>query len=116
MPEITSDRPWLRCYEPGVPYTLRYPRTSVQSLLDESAAQFGDRSAAVFFGAALSYRALHTLVHRFAGALQRLGVRPGDRVSLHLPNSPQFPIAYYGPIRAGRVAAPFNPLSVERES
>src|SRR5256886_1189413 len=115
MPEITSDRPWLRFYEPGVPHTLRYPRTSVPSLLDESAAQFGDRSAAVFFGAALSYRALHTLVHRFAGALHRLGVRPGDRVSLHLPNSPQFLIAYYGALRAGAVVVPFNPLYVERE-
>src|SRR5206468_6810243 len=79
------------------------------------AAQFGDRSAAVFFGAALSYRALHTLVHRFAGALHRLGVRPGDRVSLHLPNSPQFLIAYYGALRAGAVVVPFNPLYVERE-
>src|SRR2546430_1187755 len=115
MSEATLDRPWLRFYEPGVPHTLRYPRASVQSLLDESAAQFGDRSAAVFFGAALSYRALHTLVHRFAGALHRLGVRPGDRVSLHLPNSPQFLIAYYGALRAGAVVVPFNPLYVERE-
>ena len=115
MSEATPDRPWLRFYEPGVPHTLRYPRASVQSLLDESAAQFGDRSAAVFFGAALSYRALHTLVHRFAGALHRLGVRPGDRVSLHLPNSPQFLIAYYGALRAGAVVVPFNPLYVERE-
>src|SRR5437870_13021149 len=110
MPEITSDRPWLRFYEPGVPHTLRYPRTSVQSFLDESAAQFGDRSAAVFFGAALSYRALHTLVHRLAVPLHRLGVRPGARVSLHLPNSPQFLIAYIRALRTGAVALPFNQL------
>src|SRR5437016_2244763 len=115
MSEATPDRPWLRFYEPGVPHTLRYPRASVQSLLDESAAQFGDRSAAVFFGAALSYRALHTLVHRFAGAVHRLGVRPGDRVSLHLPNSPPFHIASYGALRDGAVVVPYNPLYVERE-
>src|SRR2546427_2514915 len=116
MSDITTvDRPWLRFYEPGVPHTLRYPRATVQSLLDDSAAQFGDRSAAVFFGAALSYRVLRTLADRFAGALHRLGVQPGDRVSLHLPNCPQFLVAYYGALRAGAVVVPFNPLYVERE-
>src|SRR2546422_304430 len=116
MSDITTvDRPWLRFYEPGVPHTLSYPRATVQSLLDDSAAQFGDRSAAVFFGAALSYRALRILVDRFAGALHRLGVQPGDRVSLHLPNCPQFLVAYYGALRAGAVVVPFNPLYVERE-
>ena len=116
MSDVTTvDRPWLRFYEPGVPHTLSYPRATVQSLLDHSAAQFGDRSAAVFFGAALSYRVLRILVDRFAGALHRLGVQPGDRVSLHLPNCPQFLVAYYGALRAGAVVVPFNPLYVERE-
>src|SRR2546422_10897078 len=115
MSEVATNRPWLRFYEPGVPHTLSYPRATVQSLLDDSAAQFGDRSAAVFFGAALSYRALRILVDRFAGALHRLGVQPGDRVSLHLPNCPQFLVAYYGALRAGAVVVPFNPLYVERE-
>src|SRR2546430_1898265 len=116
MSDITTvDRPWLRFYEPGVPHTLSYPRATVQSLLDHSAAQFGDRSAAVFFGAALSSRVLRILVDRFAGALHRLGVQPGDRVSLHLPNCPQFLVAYYGALRAGAVVVPFNPLYVERE-
>src|SRR5256712_13619666 len=116
MSDVTTvDRPWLRFYEPGLPYTLGYPGATVQSLLDNSAAQFGDRSAAVFFGAALSYRALRILVDRFAGALHRLGVQTGDRVSLHLPNCPQFLVAYYGALRAGAVVVPFNPLYVERE-
>src|SRR5713226_2737539 len=111
----SADRPWLRFYESGVPHTLSYPPATVPSLLDDGAAQFGDRSAAVFFGTVLTYRTLQTLAGRFAGALHRLGVRPGDRVSLHLPNSPQFLIAYYGALRAGAVVVPFNPLYVERE-
>jgi long-chain acyl-CoA synthetase len=52
---------------------------------------------------------------RFAAGLVRLGVRPGDRVALHLPNCPQFLIAYYGTLAAGAVVVPFNPLYVERE-
>src|SRR5256712_4754535 len=115
MSEVATNRPWLRFYEPGVPHTLSYPPATLQSLPDHSAEQFGDRSAAVFFGASLSYGALRTLVERFAGALHRLGVQPGDRVSLHLPNCPQFLVAYYGALRAGAVVVPFNPLYVERE-
>ena len=108
-------RPWLRFYDPAVPHTLTYPQITVPSFLDETAARFGDRPAAVFFGAHLSYRTLQTLVDRFAAGLVRLGVRPGDRVSLHLPNCPQFLIAYYGTLKTGAIVVPFNPLYTERE-
>ncbi|HVH31114.1 MAG TPA: AMP-binding protein, partial [bacterium] len=108
-------RPWLRFYDPGVPHTLTYPQITVPSFLDETAAQFGDHPATVFFGARLSYRTLQTLVDRFATGLIRLGIRPGDRVSLHLPNCPQFLIAYYGTLKTGAIAVPFNPLYTERE-
>ena len=30
-------------------------------------------------------------------------VKPGDRVALHLPNTPQFVIAYFGALRAGAI-------------
>lgn len=47
--------------------------------------------------------------------MRALGLGNGDRVSLHLPNCPQFLIAYYGTLKAGGIAVPFNPLYVERE-
>jgi len=115
MATLVEPRPWLRFYEPGVPPTLPYPSIPVHALLDESAARFPRHTAVAFFGARLSYRTLDALTRRFAAALQRLGVGPGDRVALHLPNSPQFLIAYYGALRAGAVVVPFNPLYVERE-
>src|SRR3989442_6025416 len=111
----TLTRPWLRFYDPGVPHTLTYPQIIVPSFLDETALRFGDRPAAVFFGAHLSYRTLQTLVDRFAAGLIQLGIRPGDRVSLHLPNCPQFLIAYYGTLKTGAIVVPFNPLYTERE-
>ncbi|MDR7612346.1 MAG: long-chain fatty acid--CoA ligase [Armatimonadota bacterium] len=110
-----AERPWLRFYEPGVPPTLTYPSIPVHALLDDTAARFPDRPATVFFGATLTFRRLQDLSIRFAAGLAALGVRPGDRVSLHLPNCPQFLIAYYGALRVGAVVVPFNPLYVERE-
>ena len=44
-----------------------------------------------------------------------MGIGKGDRVSLHLPTSPAFVIAFMGAMRAGAIAVPMNPLYVERE-
>jgi long-chain acyl-CoA synthetase len=63
----------------------------------------------------MSYQTLQRLANRFASALQRLGLTPGMRVSVHLPNCPQFLIAYYGILKAGGIVVPFNPLYVEGE-
>jgi long-chain acyl-CoA synthetase len=115
MNGVALDRPWLRFYEPGVPHTLAYPDIAVPHFLDETAARYPRATGTVFFGARLTFRELHVLAGRFAAALRRLGVKPGDRVSLHLPNSPQFVIAYYGALKAGAIVVPFNPLYVERE-
>ncbi|MGH2400753.1 MAG: AMP-binding protein, partial [bacterium] len=110
-----EQRPWLKFYEPGVPHTLNYPNIPLTSLLDDTAARYPEHTASIFFGAKMTFRMLQTNAACFAAALTRLGVRRGDRVALHLPNCPQFLIAYYGALRAGAVVVPFNPLYVERE-
>jgi long-chain acyl-CoA synthetase len=115
-PELLRARPWLRHYDSGVPHTIDYPAVPLQRLLDAAADRYPDRPAVAFFGRTLSYDTLHDLAGRCAGALRRLGVRPGDRVSLHLPNCPQFVIAYYATLKAGGVAVPVNPLFTEREA
>jgi long-chain acyl-CoA synthetase len=52
---------------------------------------------------------------RVAGWLQELGVAPGDRVAVSLPNIPHMPIVYYGILWAGGVVVPVNPLYKSRE-
>lgn len=113
--EPGTQHPWLRFYEAGVPATLTYPDIPISALLDATASRAGTAPATTFFGATMSYQTLHTLAGRFAGALHQMGVMPGMRVSLHLPNCPQFVIAYYGVLKAGGIVVPFNPLYVERE-
>jgi long-chain acyl-CoA synthetase len=109
------ERPWLKHYDAGVPQHLDYPRVPLYRLLDDSAAQDSERPAACFFGRRLSYRALKEASDRFAAALQRLGVAPGDRVGLLLPTSPPFIIAYYGALKAGAVVVALNPLANQHE-
>jgi len=45
-----------------------------------------------------------------------MGVRKGDRVAIHLPNCPQFAIAYYGILRLGGIFTPLSPLLAPREA
>jgi long-chain acyl-CoA synthetase len=63
----------------------------------------------------LSYAALDGASSLAAGWLKDLGVGPGDRVGIMLPNIPQFPILYYGVLRLGGIVVPMNPLLKERE-
>lgn len=109
------ERPWTRFYDEGVPAALQYPHILVHQMLEASARRHAGRAALLFFGRRVTFDTLDDLVGRFAGGLQRLGVRRGTPVSLHLPNSPQFVIAYYGILKAGGIAVPHNPLYTDRE-
>ena len=111
----SPDRPWLRHYEAGVPVEVEIPELTVDGLLRRAAERFPDRDAMIFYGARTSFRLLDQAVDRFAGYLGAIGLVPGDRVSLHLPTSPAFVIAFLGTLRAGCISVPMSPLLVERE-
>jgi long-chain acyl-CoA synthetase len=58
---------------------------------------------------------LETESNAFAAAVASLGVRPGDRVAVLLPNCPQFMVAQFGIWKAGGVVVALNPIYSERE-
>ncbi|MFH0750726.1 MAG: long-chain fatty acid--CoA ligase [Chloroflexota bacterium] len=108
-------RPWFEHYESGVPHEVSVPDETLDEILRATAERYPERAAIDFLGARTTFRELDDAVDRFARALLARGLRPGDRVSLHLPNSPAFVIALLGTLRAGGIAAPSSPLLVERE-
>jgi long-chain acyl-CoA synthetase len=77
-------------------------------LLAMGADRYGEKTAFTSFGQATSYRELDGDANRVANALVDHGVDPGDRVGLFVPNTTQFPEAYFGAIRAGAVPVPLN--------
>jgi len=109
------EHPWLRFYDDGVPSSLDIPAIGLADLLAQTANQFPNHTALIFFNRTMTYRQLDEQTTRFAAALQGLGVQPGDRVLLLLPNTPQFIIGYYGALRVGARLVPTNPQYVERE-
>ena len=85
-------------------------------LLTDAAAEHGGRPAVRLDDLTLTYTELDAAVSRCAGLLREAGVSPGDRVGVMLPNVPQFPVVYYGVLRAGGIVVPMNVLLKERET
>jgi long-chain acyl-CoA synthetase len=109
------ERPWFASWPGSVPRSIEYPDIPVQGLLRNTAKAHGDRPAIRFYGKVLRYHDLDALADRFAAGLRRIGVRPGDRVSLLLPNTPHFVAAFFGILRAGGIVVQTNPIYTPRE-
>ena len=101
----------LAARKPGASIPVRL----VPQVLEETARAFPARIAVDFLGRRLDYRTLASLVDRAARGLQDLGLTPGERVGLCLPNSPYFVIFYFAIMKAGGIVVNYNPLYSEPE-
>jgi long-chain acyl-CoA synthetase len=88
---------------------------NLASLLTESAERTPDAPAIRLGELELSYGVLDDRSTRLATLLRDKGLEPGNRVGVMLPNVPEFPVAYYGVLRAGCVVVPMNVLLKRRE-
>jgi long-chain acyl-CoA synthetase len=68
-----------------------------------------------FMGRIYSYAQVSAGADRVARGLQRLGVKPGDRVGLFLPNVPHYVAAYYGALAMGAIVVNYSPLYTVEE-
>ncbi len=103
-------RPWVKAYAEGVPHNLEYEKTAMPRALNRTAVQFPDHPALIFIDTKIHYKQLNEMANRFANALIDLGVQPGDKVSMLMPNMPQLVAATYGVWRVGGVVVMNNPL------
>jgi 4-hydroxybenzoate-CoA ligase len=85
-------------------------------LIDAAVARgCGDKVAFCDGARTLTYGQLRERTWRMAAALASLGLGPESRIALLLPDSVDFPVAFWGVVRAGMVAVPFNTfLSAEQ--
>lgn len=81
------------------------------------AAGYGDTVALVdgTGGTALTYAQLDTYHRRLAAALADAGVRKGDVLALHSPNTVAYPVVFYAATRAGASVTTVHPLSTAEE-
>jgi crotonobetaine/carnitine-CoA ligase len=86
---------------------------SLPAILRDGAARHPDRELLVFEDGAgdvstYSWRLLHERSLAVAAHLAGLGVRPGDRVHLHLPNRPEFLLTWFAAAQLGAAIVPTN--------
>ncbi|GAB2843872.1 FadD3 family acyl-CoA ligase [Actinocorallia aurea] len=81
---------------------------TVPALLREATWRYGERLAVVDGGRRWSYVDLASAVELAARSFLALGIRPGDRVALWMPNRAEYVIALLGALSAGAVAVPMN--------
>ena len=110
------DKVWLRNYPEGVPAEADIDAyDSIVALFEESVRRFGDRPAYSNFGVTITYRELDERARALAGYLQGLGLEPGDRVAIMMPNLLANPVAIFGVLLAGLTVVNTNPLYTARE-
>lgn len=99
----------------GFAWTLPQRYNIARSVCDDWAAREPDRLAIrhVFANGShhdWSYAALAAASNRFANALSALGIKPGDRVALLLPQAPETAIVHLAVYKLGAIAVPLAAL------
>jgi long-chain acyl-CoA synthetase len=108
--------PWLRHYPAGIPAQVNPDLyASIVALMEFSFERFADRVAFICMDKAITYQELEVLSRHFAAYLQSLGLKPGDKIAIQMPNVLQYPVAMYGAFRAGLTIVGTNPLYTPRE-
>lgn len=109
------NKPWLQDYPADMPETIDYEVKPLYEALSRAAKDFPDRKAVSFIGKELTYAQIDDAAQRLATMLQSKGLQKGDRVSLMLPNCPQYVISFYAVLYAGGTVVQTNPLYTEHE-
>lgn len=107
---------WLKSYPPGVPHDVQPEQyRSVAHLLEESFRKHASSPFSVCMDQWMSYGELERLSAALGAYLQDLGLEPGARVAIMLPNVPQFGVTMAAVLRAGYTCVNVNPLYTARE-
>src|SRR5262245_62189071 len=110
------ERTWLKHYPPGVPAEIDSSKySSLVALLEQSFAQYRDRTAFVCMDRALTYSDLDDASRAFGAWLQSKGLQKGARVAIMMPNVLQYPVVLVGILRTGYTVVNTNPLYTARE-
>jgi len=89
--------------------------TNLSLFVAESADMYPDSIALRSNDITTTYSELHVRLRQLSGYLAQIGIQPGDRIGMMLPNTLAFALAYYGILHAGAIVVPMNPLQSARE-
>ena len=107
---------WLKSYPEGVAHTIDTEQfQSLNQLLEDSFKKNASKPFSVCMERWMSYGELDELSSALGAWLQSLGLEPGARVAIMLPNVPQFAVTMAAILRSGYTCVNVNPLYTARE-
>jgi long-chain acyl-CoA synthetase len=109
-----EQKPWLKFYQ-HVPHSIDYPRVTMYEALKKTADQNPDSIAYDFLGYTSTYRQFMSEIDQCADALNALGLKKGEKITISMPTSPQGIICFYAANKLGAVSSMIHPLSTAKE-
>lgn len=106
---------WLRRYPAGVDWHAPLDATPLPLRFQDTAERFASHPCLEFLGRTWTYAEVKALVDRAAKGLREIGVGPGTRFGLYLPNTPYYVVLYYAALATGATVVNFNPLYAREE-
>lgn len=119
--KLSQDKPWLKYYteEQIIDYYSKknhgVSNLSIFDYMMKENHNHLDDVALYYFGAKITFRELEKRANQFAASVQEKGIKPGDIVTICMPNTPEAVYAFYGLNKIGVVANMIHPLSAENE-
>lgn len=112
-----ANYPWLKQYPKEVNSEINPDKySSVLEFYEECINQYRDLPAYTNMGKTLSFAEADQLATAFAAWIQnKTNLKPGDRIAIQMPNLLQYPIVFFGALKAGLIIVNTNPLYTERE-
>ncbi|MBL8020010.1 MAG: long-chain-fatty-acid--CoA ligase [Leptospirales bacterium] len=86
------------------------PFKTIPAMMSDRAQKFPEKPYLIFGEKTYTYSQFDLVTSKAAGAFKKLGVMPGDRIAILIPNSDDFLFCYFGAMKAGCAAATLNTL------
>ncbi|MEO0876893.1 MAG: AMP-binding protein, partial [Bacteroidota bacterium] len=111
-----TNKPWLKSYPQSIPHSVDiHEYDTLISFFAERFKAYGALPAFTSMGKTISFAELDQMSTQFGAFLHSRGLEPGDKIALMMPNLLQYPIAFFGAMKAGLVVVNTNPLYTKRE-
>ena len=111
---LSASAPWLAFYN-TTPATLNYPNMTMYQMVAAAAQTYPNHTAYIFMGKETKFSAFLQRIEAAAKGLYHLGIRPGDKVTICMANTPQALDCFYALNRIGAIPNMIHPLSAPAE-
>ncbi|AGO60230.1 hypothetical protein FACI_IFERC00001G0250 [Ferroplasma acidarmanus Fer1] len=110
MKEEDLDSLMIKSYPPGIKRHIQIPEIGIYQQFCRSASKYASHVAIDFMGNRISYSRLKQEIESAASFLKGLNLHKGDKLTIMLPNIPQYVIFFFASMKLGISVVQMNPM------